>query len=100
MIRIPVAIANDHPCFAGHFPGRPIVPGVLLLDLAQHTLEAATGLSLRGLYAAKFLSPVLPGEALTLSYEAAPGQVRFEWLRDEQTVASGRFIASDDNATE
>ena len=95
MTRVPVVIAADHPSFAGHFPGRPIVAGVLLLDLAQRMIEAATGLPLCGLFASKFLSPVLPGEALTLSYEAGPGQVRFEWLRDARAVASGRFVVAE-----
>lgn len=98
MTCVPVVIAADHPCFAGHFPGRPIVPGVLLLDLAQRTIEAATGLSLVGLFATKFLSPVLPGEALTLSYETGAGQVRFEWLRGEQAVANGRYAVSEQGA--
>jgi 3-hydroxymyristoyl/3-hydroxydecanoyl-(acyl carrier protein) dehydratase len=91
---VPVVIAADHPSFAGHFPGRPIAPGVLLLDQAQRTIEGATGLTLCGLHAAKFLSPVLPGQALTLSYEASASQVRFEWLRDGQAVASGRFVVA------
>jgi 3-hydroxyacyl-[acyl-carrier-protein] dehydratase len=32
----------DHPALAGHFPQRPIVPGVLLLDEALHAIEQAS----------------------------------------------------------
>lgn len=91
---VPVVIAAEHPSFAGHFPGRPIAPGVLLLDMAQRAIESATGLRLGGLHAAKFLSPVLPGQALTLSFDASGDQVRFEWLRDGHAVASGRFVVA------
>lgn len=69
-----------------------------MLDLAQRTIEAGTGLRLSGLLATKFLSPVLPGEALTLSYETGANQVRFEWLRDERAVARGRFVVGEKSA--
>jgi 3-hydroxymyristoyl/3-hydroxydecanoyl-(acyl carrier protein) dehydratase len=34
--------APDHPALAGHFPQRPIVPGVALLDEALYAIEQAT----------------------------------------------------------
>lgn len=89
---IPLRIATDHPAFAGHFPGRAIVPGVVLLDNAQLVVESATGLALGGLAVAKFLSPALPGEALTLEFEADGAVVRFDIHCELRLVANGRFL--------
>ena len=36
-------VAADHPVFAGHFPGRPIVPGVMLLEWAQDQIGQSLG---------------------------------------------------------
>ena len=62
-------VPADHPAFAGHFPGRPIVPGVVLLDRAIHFAEILLGRP--GLAwqvgNAKFFSPVGPGETLTFA---------------------------------
>ena len=55
-------IAADHPALPGHFPGAPIVPGVLLLDEA---LRAAASAQRAADYwrigSAKFIKPVRPG---------------------------------------
>ncbi len=91
MNTLPMPIAADHPAYAGHFPGRPILPGVVLLDRAQRALEQASGLRITGIAMAKFLSPVQPGEALELDYEAAASGLRFEIRCGERQVASGRY---------
>lgn len=61
-------VPEDHPAFAGHFPGHPVVPGVVLLDLALRAVEnqLATAANQRELISAKFLSPLIPGEPLTI----------------------------------
>ncbi len=77
-------IAADHPAYAGHFPGRPVLPGVVLLDEALGVIAAAAGrpLSACTLASAKFLSPVSPGEPLTLEHRALPsGSIEFEIAR-------------------
>ncbi len=97
MSRTETLLAYDavHPAFAGHFPTRPIVPGVLLLDAALHHICTAHDLCVRTcrIVAAKFLSAVGPGEALQLSHVAdGQGVVRFE-LRaasDARLVAAGQ----------
>ena len=91
MPSLPIRIAADHPTFAGHFPGRPIVPGVLLLDTALLHVESATGLTVCGLASAKFLSPAVPGEALWLDFEVDGAVVRFDIRCEQRLVATGRF---------
>lgn len=94
MASIPLPIAPDHPSLAGHFPGHPIVPGVVLLDTAQLTLELATGLTMQGLVAVKFVSPALPGEPLTLGYEIHGAAARFDIYCGSRKVVTGRFCVA------
>lgn len=85
-------VPADHPAFAGHFPGRPIVPGVVLLDrailIAAGLLNhPATQLRLGN---AKFLSPVGPGEALRFSFRpTANGGLAFDIRAADRDVATG-----------
>ena len=46
-IQSSLEIAADHPAFAGHFPGFPVVPGALLLDEMLKVIEEARGIDLR-----------------------------------------------------
>lgn len=89
---LPLPIAADHPAYAGHFPGQPILPGVVLLDAALHALAGVSGHPAASgqIKSAKFLSPVLPGEPLTLHYTASSaGGFRFDIRSGARTVANG-----------
>jgi 3-hydroxyacyl-[acyl-carrier-protein] dehydratase len=82
----------DHPAFAGHFPGQPIVPGVLLLDRAVLFAENLLARKLESWQVgnAKFLSPVLPGEVLTYVLQTkASGSITFIARAAGRDVASG-----------
>ena len=85
----------NHPAFAGHFPGRPIIPGVQLLDRVQRLVEAQHGLVLGGLQMAKFLSPAGPADALELEYRVADSRVLFEIRCGARRIASGQFIVAE-----
>ena len=92
--RCALSIAPDHPAFAGHFPGQPIVPGVVLLDEAARVLAQTLELG-RPLWSVgnvKFIRPVGPGEPLVLNWKAptASGAITFAIeTADGQPVASG-----------
>jgi len=93
---VALAIAADHPAFAGHFPGRPLLPGVALLSevleavLAEPALVAAVSPAPR-LSAVKFLAPIGPGAALTIRFEASATALRFEVTDGTRLAASGTF---------
>ena len=88
------------PWFEGHFPGKPILPGVAELALALGALRQETGrpLPLRRVGFARLRHLVLPGDRLELSARESTGveqetaRLRFELQRDSELVANGEFI--------
>lgn len=85
----------DHPAFAGHFPGTPILPGVVLLDVALRAIGAATGIALERceISSVKFLSPARPGDALMVQHVIAPsGAIRFDIVAGSRKIASGSLV--------
>ena len=40
VFRATVPVRHSEPVFRGHFPGRPILPGVMLLGFVRGTMEA------------------------------------------------------------
>jgi 3-hydroxyacyl-[acyl-carrier-protein] dehydratase len=100
-----LSIAPDHPALAGHFPGFPVVPGVVLLDETLHAIEIAeraeraaapagsaerAAASLWHIGTVKFHRAVRPAELLQLEYELQPdGRARFELRAADALVASG-----------
>ena len=84
-------IAATHPCFAGHFPGNPIVPGVVLLELVE-ALLAGHGYRVRECAQVKFLSPVFPLDRLALRVEVTErASARFAVTVADTSAMVGRF---------
>src|SRR4051812_20152814 len=63
------SIPADHPSLPGHFPGNPIVPGVVLLDEVIRAAESclARAVLVRGLPQVKFVQPLHPNESAHVS---------------------------------
>lgn len=85
----------SHPSFAGHFPGRPIVAGVLLLEAAASALREWRGAGVAQVIDAKFLAPLLPGEEATLEMTAIDAsRYRFAFRRGNDVLARGTLEAA------
>jgi 3-hydroxymyristoyl/3-hydroxydecanoyl-(acyl carrier protein) dehydratase len=70
-------VAADHPSLPGHFPGRPLVPGVLLLDHVLQAVSRLAGQDVTRLRQVKFTSALWPGEQACGSCEIEGGRVAF-----------------------
>jgi 3-hydroxymyristoyl/3-hydroxydecanoyl-(acyl carrier protein) dehydratase len=84
-------ILEDHPALAGHFPGNPVVPGVVLLE---HVAQALTAWqpesSTVGFPAVKFLQVLRPGQLFVIRLQQKEGLIySFECDSAGQIIASG-----------
>lgn len=87
-------IDADHPALPGHFPGRPIVPGALILE---RVLQAAAAnfadAAACGVRRIKFLRPLSPEEAFWVEFDS-PGAsgVRFRVQTGGGAAADGQLV--------
>ncbi len=97
------------PYFAGHFPGQPVVPGVVLVDAAVQIAAQAVGrpLRLRRLAYAKFTQAIAPDQEAVWAYQSVPdpedaGRLRIigKWNRDGAKIAEMQFVAADKGASD
>jgi len=73
----------------GHFPGHPIVPGVVLLEHVAQALREWRNQRLARVREVKFLAPLRPGESADLELTDASGLIRFELRREGTILARG-----------
>lgn len=88
-----VAIPHSHPSLPGHFPGLPVVPGVLLLEevIRGAELWLQQPLHVRELPQVKFIAALLPEDQAQVHVQLQAGQLRFAVRRNEQLIAQGAF---------
>lgn len=93
-------VGSDHPAFSGHFPGRPVLPGVALLAAVleaaagEPALARAVGATPR-LAVVKFLAPVEPGASLAIAFRLGANALDWQIDAPDHPVASGRIARAD-----
>lgn len=100
-----VRFAGTEPVFMGHFPNAPLLPGVVLIDVAVEFVARALKrpLRLERLSNVKFCRAVLPEEEIRLVFKATPegggaGRIKVSgrWLRSAEKIAELSFWAVPD----
>lgn len=91
-----VTFAAEDPLFSGHFPGNPIVPGVILTEALAQVAGIAgaskTGFLLSAIRAMKFPSPARPGEKIQLQAKCA-GSLGGLFQFSVSATVEGRIVA-------
>jgi 3-hydroxymyristoyl/3-hydroxydecanoyl-(acyl carrier protein) dehydratase len=88
-------IRANHPSLPGHFPGAPLVPGVVILDEVIATLiEWRQDSQLTGIRLVKFLAPLQPEQAFTISFSATnerAAEINFCCRARDRVIVEGRL---------
>lgn len=89
-------VAPDEPVLAGHFPDKPILPGVLTLSLVRATLARATGRDWRlvAVERMKLVAPVLPPARVAVSCRVQAGTHGRQRLECRLGLEGGGAVAS------
>ncbi len=85
-------ISASHPALAGHFPGNPVVPGVVILDEVLQAAGVFLGRPVRttGLPSVKFSAPLAPEEEFEIVFDRKDdGRVGFVVRSGAQAFATG-----------
>ena len=87
--RTVLCVSPEHPCLPGHFPGQPLVPGVVLLEHVAKALRDWRNQPITHVVEAKFLAPLKPGEQAELELSERAGRIRFDIYREQRVLARG-----------
>lgn len=85
-------VPHDHPALPGHFPGHPVVPGVVLLSRVWDAVCNGTDrpLECTGWPNVKFLAPLLPDEPFRVVVEPSTAEsAKFVCMTAGRTIAQG-----------
>jgi 3-hydroxyacyl-[acyl-carrier-protein] dehydratase len=96
-------VTYNEPQFTGHFPGMPILPGVMIIEAMAQTAGVLVGLTMdlaekgakvffMGVEGAKFRRKVVPGDVLELHVSALRGGGRV-WKFEGKGIVAGELAA-------
>jgi 3-hydroxyacyl-[acyl-carrier-protein] dehydratase len=90
IVRLHDEICALHPALAGHFPGDPIVPGVVILRRVCRAVTRERGRTVAAVPVVKFLLPLRPAEPFDIDLApAGDDRYRFRVVRGNTLIAAG-----------
>jgi len=83
----------NHPSLKGHFPGQPIVPGVVILDELIKAFRKKRGhpCKIQKIPSVKFLLPLEPGARIEFIFDISNNLVRFTGKCGEKNIVLGQL---------
>lgn len=87
-------IPKDHPALAGHFPGNPVIPGVVILDYARQLFEETfPDRRIKKMNNIKFMRPLFPEQEFCILLKEMDGdKIKFDCIFDGEKMIHGTFI--------
>ena len=90
-------IPGGHPSLQGHFPGNPVVPGVVILNEVVELVERAlSGKTVTGIKFVKFIKPLRSDMEVVLRVEKnKAGSVGIACEHNERVIVKGRLVLAE-----
>jgi len=79
---------NEHPVFRAHFPGDPILPGFVQIEIIAQIL----GEVVVAIEYSKFISPVFPEETITYIVEHKEAKTKVKIMKDAKKVSEFVYV--------
>jgi 3-hydroxyacyl-[acyl-carrier-protein] dehydratase len=90
-IKAIVSFNEKHPLYQGHFPGSPITPGVIQLDIIQQILEKEIDkkVKLKTLNRCKFLAMINPNDTTHIQFNIKYSIDENNEIKTQNTISKG-----------